>query len=186
MTTRLPSIQLICIVALGVIVVGLLGMSGYSYVSAASLARTTAERQQELTEARRKVAQLRAAREHTKPLAGRITQRSAAWTWSEQMPEMMTQISPLIEQSGVVIDTMQPAPVVLRQQITRFPLRLTLHSHLKNLTGLLRRVQKASPLLAVDHVTIHAGELPGDPLRVELTLSSYVLLGDRAETGGRP
>lgn len=185
MTTRSQPLLIALIILLGVLAAGLAVGSGYLYLASATLQRQTTEQREALTETQRIARQLAIAHTASHTLTTRVPRHTAPWTWSEQLPVSMTQVAGLVEGSGGVIDTMQPAPVVASAQLTRFPLRLTLHATLKQLTALLRTAQAATPTLAVDGLTIHAGQ-PGDNvLSVELTLSSYALVEGAQPGGGR-
>jgi len=175
----------IAVLALGLLTAGVAGLCIYQYAAAAAAARATAAQQDALATARQYAAELQRMQADGRLLTDKIRRRAAPWTWSEQLPVMVTQISSLIEGSGAKIDTLQPAPLVERQGLTRFPLRLTLRTDVGRLTSMLRQTRQAMPLLAVDHFAVRAGEKPGDPLTVEMTLSSYVIIEGQS-TGGRP
>ncbi len=118
-------------------------------------------------------------------MAAQISRRPASWSWTEQLPVMVSQLTDEVKDRGAPIDTLQPSPLVERGQLARFPLHLTLHMELAGLSKFLQRVQQTAPVLAVDQLTVHAGKKPGDLLLVEITLSSYVMLEGSQQTGGR-
>ena len=120
-----------------------------------------------------------------KQLTKQISRHPASWSWTEQLPVMVSQLTGLVQGCGTPIDTLQPSPMVAHGQFVRFPLHLTLHMDLVNLTKFLQRAQQAAPVLAVDHLTIRAGKKTGDPLLVDITLSSYVMLESSQPTGDR-
>lgn len=171
-------------IALGVAVAGLAGVCGYQYLAAAATAQAISVQRDEFENANRYKAELVKAHANSKTLTTKVLQHRAPWTWSEQLPVMVTQISGIVEGCGAKIDTLQPAPIVERQQVIRFPLHLSLHTNLASLSKFLQRTQQAVPLLAIDQLTVRAGKLPIDPLQVDVTLSSYVMLEGQA-AGGR-
>ena len=170
---------------LGILVILMAGLCGYQYLAAASAARATDEQHDQLRAAQRATTEAAKARAEWKRLAGSITPRPATWSWSEQLPVMVTQLAGIADNCGAVIDTFQPSPIVEKLQLARFPLHVTMRTHLATLTKFLQQAQQATPLLAVDQLTIHAGKLPGDPLLVGFTLSSYAMLDDHQPTGGQ-
>jgi len=173
------------VIVLAVILIGLAGTCGYQYIASAAIARTIDEKHDDLQTAKDTAAALEKAQANSKQLAKLVVRHQAPWTWSEQLPLMVTALTGIAEDSGTVIDTLQPAPVVERQQFARFPLRLTMHMHLASLTTFMRKIQQATPLLAVDQVSIRAGKLPADPLLVEVSVSTYVMLDGPQAQGGR-
>jgi len=148
-------------VLLTVIVVGLAVVCGYQSVASLLLARSLENQRRTLAEEQKLTAELDRSQQETQPLKERVSSQPGVWSWSEQLPPMMAQVAP------------------------RFPLRLTLRSDLSSLTRLLQRVRKQSPVLAVDQLSIRIGAQVGDPLRVELTLSSYVIV-ERSTGSGEP
>ncbi|HOF86613.1 MAG TPA: GspMb/PilO family protein [Armatimonadota bacterium] len=168
-----------------VLVLALAALLGYQYWAAGDIARADATARDAIARATRDARQRAAALEGREALVARIPARAQTWSWSEHLPATMTQVGALAESCGAAVATMQPAPPVTRAGVTRFPLRLKVTATLSALTTLLRRAREATPLLAVDQVTIRPGEQPGDPLRVELTLSSYVMADGRT-SGGKP
>jgi Tfp pilus assembly protein PilO len=178
----------IVVVAFGLAAAGLAGVCIYQYAATAATARALADQRDALEQVKLNVAELAKMQADGRQLNEKVLKRKAPWSWSEQLPVMVTQISGIVEQSGAKIDTLQPSPVVERDRLTRFPLRLTLTTELARETGLtviLQRLQQAVPLLGVEHFAVRAGQKPSEPLQVELTLSSYVIIEGRAE-GGRP
>lgn len=167
------------------LVLALAALLGYQYWAAGDIARAETTAQDAIARYTREAKQRTAALKGRDALVARIPAQVKTWSWSEHLPAMMTQVGTLAESCGAEVATMQPAPPVTRQDVTRFPLRLKMAATLSELTTLLRRVKDATPLLAVDQVTIRPGEKPGDPLRVEMTVSSYVM-ADGQPTGGKP
>ena len=174
---------LIAVMVLGALVAGLFGTCGYQYVASAAAAYKSSMQRAALENAKRQAAEILKARANARQLDTRVVRRASPWSWSEQLPVMVSQISGVLEGSGVKIDTLQPAPIVERQQVARFPLRVTLSTDLASLTKVLQRMQQAVPVLAIDQIAIRAGKQAGDPLKIELTLSSYVQVDDRWTAG---
>ena len=172
------------VVALGLLAAGLAGACIYQYAASATAARAIAGQQDALEQMKGYAAELARAQAEGRQMSEQVLQHKAPWTWSEQLPVMVAQISGIVEQDGVKIDTLQPAPPVEREHLTRFPLRLTLRTDLEHLKDLMVRLRQAVPLLAVDHFAIRSGQKQGEPLQVEMTLSSYVIIDGQA-TGGR-
>ena len=164
---------------------GLAGVCIYQYAALAAAARATADQRDTLLQTQAYQRELSKLHADGRKLNEKVRQRTAPWTWSEQLPVMVEQISAIVEQSGAKIDTLQPSPAVERDHLTRFPLRLTLRTDLQHLTEVMRRSRAAVPLLSVDHLAIRAGEKPGEPLQVEMTLTAYVIVNGQA-AGGRP
>jgi Tfp pilus assembly protein PilO len=175
----------VVVLVFAVLAVVLAGACVYQYAAAATAARAIIEQRDSLEQTERYLTELARAQAEGRRISEQIPRRSAPWSWSEQLPVMVTQISGLVEKSGGQIDTMQPAPAVEREHLTRFPLRLTLRSDLARMTDIMDRFREAIPILSVDHFAIRAGQKPGDPLQVELTLSSYVIVEGQA-AGGKP
>jgi len=169
----------VCLVlALGVLL-------GYQYWAQGDIARAEAAARDAIARHTRDAKQRALALADKDELRDRIPAQPASWSWSEHLPTIMKQVGTLAESCGAEVATMQPAPPVTRQGMTRFPMRLKVAVTLAELTTLLRRAQDATPLLAVDQVTIRPGEKPGNPLRVEMTVSSYVM-ADGRPAGGKP
>jgi len=160
---------------LGLAVVVMAGALVYQYVASTAILHDIDAQRAALELTQRTSAEAAKAQAMRRQLIASITPRGKEWSWSEQLPVMVTQIAGIANGCGAVIDTFQPSPVVASQQLTRFPLHLTLHMHLATLTTFLRQAQQATPLLAIDQLTIHVGKLPGDPLLVGVTFSSYVM-----------
>ena len=174
------------IIVLGVLVVGsaclCLGLS----LAAGAAARETRALQDTLEQTKRQAQEVARAQASSRKLATQIAAHPDTWSWSEQLPVMVTQISGLTQQCGVKIDTLQPNPSVEKAGLVRYPLRLTLQTHLDGLTHLLQRAQQARPVLAVDQLSVRNSVKPGDPLQVTLTLSSYQVVSGRPAVGGQP
>ncbi|MHB0937625.1 MAG: type 4a pilus biogenesis protein PilO [Armatimonadota bacterium] len=169
----------------GLLAAGLAAICLYQYAGYAAAARATVDQQDALQQAVTYQQELNKLRADGRKMSEKVKQRKGPWTWSEQLPVMVEQISVIMEQNAAKIDTLQPSPAVERDQLTRFPLRLNLRTDLQHLTAVMQRLREAVPLLAVDHLAIRAGEKPGDLLQVEMTLTSYVIVDGQA-TGGRP
>jgi len=164
---------------------GAAGVCIYQYVALAAASHATVEQKDTLKQVVTYQRELEKLRADGRKMSEKVKQRTGPWTWSEQLPVMVTQISVIVEHSGAKIDTLQPSPAVERDGLTRFPLRLTLRTDLKQLTAVMQRLREAVPLLSVDHLAIRAGEKPGDSLQVEMTLTSYVIVNGQA-AGGQP
>ncbi|HEY3379702.1 MAG TPA: GspMb/PilO family protein [Armatimonadota bacterium] len=171
------------IILLSAVVVVLLGILGYQYWSlTATRAQLDDQRQRKITEKQQTAAQAhRVSTQHA--LSQQMPLQRAIWSWSEQLPVMVKQVSGVVDKGGAKIDTLQPEPVVTRGQFARFPLRLTLRLSLGTLTQVLMNVRAAQPLLAIDHLNIRTGQTTADPLLVELTLSSYAMLENAKAKG---
>ena len=183
MKKRSPARLRLATVLLTVIVVGLAVVCGYQSVASLLLARSLENQRLTLAEEQKLTAELVRSQQETQPLKERVRSQLGVWSWSEQLPPMMAQVARLMADSQV--EAVQPAPIAQNGQLTRFPLRLTLRSDLSSLTRLLQRVRQQSPVLAVDQLAIRTGAQVGDPLRVELTLSSYVIV-ERSTGSGEP
>jgi len=166
-----------------VLVVGLVGWSGYLGLTLFSLARHTREERAQLQQRQALGAQVRQAQALGVKLQGRVLARAASWTWSDQLPLTVEQVSLLVAGSGVRVASMQPAPVVAADKLVRFPLRLVLQGDLAAVVSFLRLAREQSPVLGVDQLTVHTGTQATDLLRAEVTLSSYVMLEGSA--GGK-
>lgn len=164
---------------------GLAGVCIYQYAASVAAARATADQRDTLLQAQAYQRELSKLRADGRKLSEKVRQRTAPWTWSEQLPVMVEQISTLVEQSGAKIDTLQPSPAVERDHLARFPLRLTMRTDLQHLTAVMQRIRAAVPLLSVDHLAIRAPERPDEPLQVEMTLTAYVIVNGQA-AGGQP
>ena len=182
---KTPTTLRMMVITLGGMLVLLAGVCGYQYLAAAAKGRAIDEQHKKLIVAKQQTATWAQAQADAKVVAATVIQRQAVWNWSEQLPVMVTSLSGMVKDCGIAIDTMQPAPMVESQQVARFPLHITMHTDLASLTKFFQRTQTAVPLFAIDQVAIHAGKAPGDPLLVEMTLSSYVMLDSIPATGGR-
>ncbi len=183
MKKRSPAGLKLATVLLTVIVVGLAVVCGYQSVASLLLARSLENQRLTLAEEQKLTAELVRSQQETQPLKERVSSQPGVWSWSEQLPPMMAQVARLVADSQV--EAVQPAPIAENGQLIRFPLRLTLRSDLSSLTRLLQRARQQSPVLAVDQLAIRTGAQVGDPLRVELTLSSYVIV-ERSTGSGEP
>ncbi len=175
----------VSVIILGAILAGLMGLCGYLLLASTGADREIDRQRDALAQTRVSAALLAQAHADGRQLTDKVPRQLAPWTWSEQFPVMAAQIGALCDASNTRIDTLQPAPTVERGQVTRFPLRLTLHTDLAGLTRLLREIQRAVPVLGIDHLAIRVGQQAGDPLSVEITLSAYVLLDGHPAAGGR-
>jgi Tfp pilus assembly protein PilO len=171
------------VLLVGLLVAGLLGACGYQYLALNGAERNIAAQAAAKRRTEKQVAAQEKAHDTALHLATYITRRDTAWTWSEQLPEMVTQLEAVTQKTGAVIDTLQPAPPMGKTALVRYPLRVTLHASLADLTKVLKRLRAATPVLAVDGITVRAGLKAADPLQVDLTLSAYVLLEHQAEGG---
>lgn len=173
------------VIALGVLLVCLAGISIYQYLATAATARTLHEQRTALEDAQKQAVALVNAEADEKQLAVKISRHPATWSWTEQLPVMVSQLTGLVQGCGTPIDTLQPSQTVVHGQFARFPLHLTMHMDLAHLTIFMQRAQQAMPVLAVDQMTIRAGKRTGELLQIDLTLSSYVMLEDSQQSGGR-
>ena len=184
MTISQTALPLMVTIA-GMLVAGLAFTVGYQYLSSATLASQTGAQQETLESARQQAADRAHVQEQGQQLEAKVTRRPAAWSWSEQFPIMVTQVSPIIEKSGTKVDAMQPVSPVERNGIMRFPLRLTLRTDLASLTTMLQQMKKASPALVIDQFAIRTGRQPDEPLQVQMTLSSYIMVTGSRTTGDK-
>ena len=161
---------------LAVLALGLAGWSGYQGLTAVSLARYVRDQKALLQQAQGLTVQVRQAQATTGTLRDRVLTHPASWSWGEQLPLMIDQVSVLVKHSGVRVESMQPAPVVEAEKLVRFPLRLALHGDLAAVVTFLRLARNQSPALGVDQLTLYTGAQATDPLRAEVTLSSYIVL----------
>jgi len=174
------------VTALLVVLLVALGLGcGYLYVASASAARAISAQQAALKQARQQTEERMTVTANLSRLKAQMPERPQGWDWSQQMPEMVDQIDKLFAACGTKVETLQKSPSTAKQGLTRFPLRVTLHTDLDRLTALLNKMQGASPALAVDHLVIRNGEKPEEPLQVECTLTAYALVNAGAGTGGR-
>lgn len=168
-----------------ILVIGLVVTGGCLFGIGIATAHAVTEQREALVDFARYDASMQQLENDSRAVTARVPRRQAPWTWSDHLPVMVTQLSALLEKDGAKLETLQPVPVVERESLTRFPLRMTLHTDLATLTAVLKRLQQATPLLTVDQLSVRVGRVPGDPLTINLTLSSYVML-DNVRTGGRP
>lgn len=162
---------------------GLACLCGYQYWSITTTTQQITAQRQKMTSARhRSVEQIKLATTR-RQLAGQIVQRRSSWSWSDQLPLMVAQVTRLAESHEIKVDTLQPQPMVARQQLARFPLRMTLNTDLGRLTALLTDVRETAPVLSVDHLAIRSAETANAPLQVELVLSSFVQLEGGMQKG---
>ena len=171
---------------LGTVLALLIICCAYEWLESLMSAQTISEQHLRLANTRKQAKEMLAAQSSAKQVATMVTQRAAGWGWSEQLPVSITQLSALEQAAGVTADTLQPATIAANQQLTRFPLRLTLHTDLAGLTKFLQQAQWATPLCAIDQLAIEAGKTPGERMLVNLTLSTYTLVNKAATTGGKP
>lgn len=173
---RVDLLRLSCIIVT-VLAVALAAWGGSQFVAAAMTDREIAAQRRQRAEVRRLADEaLKMQRDQAAIIKG-VQRRPATWSWSEQLPVMIGQLGGIAQRAGARLDTLQPLPPAAKQGITRFPLRLTLHARMPALVAILNEVKQASPVLAVDALVIRAGETPGDPLVVDLTVSAYVMSG---------
>jgi Tfp pilus assembly protein PilO len=158
------------------VALGLAVWLGYSGLTLAALTGRVREQKALLAQEQALTVQLRQAQATTATLRDRVITHPATWSWSDQLPLLLGQVSGLVKHSGVRVESMQPAPVVEAQKLARFPLRITLHGNLAGVVTVLRLAREQSPALGVDQLILHTGTLPTDPLYAEVTLSSYVVL----------
>lgn len=154
----------------------LAGVCVYQWWTIGTVARQADSQRLHATVEKRQIAEQRDLQAQQRTLAQRVASRRSNWSWSDQLPMMVGQVTRLVASQGARVDSLQPEPVVTRQQLVRFPLRVTLRLPLDRLTGVLAQMRQAKPLLAIDHLTVRTGEYADDPLSVDLTLSSYVML----------
>jgi len=159
------------------------GLCAYQYLATRAVAREVRAQRDELLRLQEYAEDLRNAHSEGKQLRTQVASQAGAWTWSEQLPVMVQQVSGIVNAADARIDTLQPAPSVEREQLTRFPLRITLQTRLSSLAKILQSIQEATPALAIDQLSMHNGQKPSDPLRVEITLSSYVMFDSGKEKG---
>jgi Tfp pilus assembly protein PilO len=173
------------VTVLAVIALGLGGWLGYQGLSALSTTRQLRSESAMLAQEQALASELREAQATTKRLREQVRTHPSTWSWGEQLPFMIDQVSVLVRDSGVRVQSMQPAPVVEAEKLARFPLRLSLDGSLASVVVFLRRAREQSPALGVDQFNLHTGTDPGDLLRAEVTLSSYVVLQGAAK-GAKP
>lgn len=183
MNNQQQHLPILLLVLIGALVVGLAGTCIYEYWTLTTTTREITTQRENLRQARRRVKEQAEVQIAEQQLQQKIARQQNSWSWSEQLPIMVSQVTRIVEDSGAKIDTLQPEPLVTRQQLARFPLRMTLHAELGQLTSVLSAVTRSTPLLSVDHLNIQTGEKPGDPLQVELTLSSFVMLDGNTQKG---
>jgi Tfp pilus assembly protein PilO len=163
----------VALLTIAVLIVG--ALCAYQWVTYLFKEQSRAALQRDLADTRETARQASAFRAKSEKLEGMIRQTEAGWSWSRQLPPMMAQVSKLAEESRIEVQAMQPGSVVERGELVRFPLRFSFEGGLRDVVGFLQEAQEAEPLLVVDRLSIRTGASADDPLRVETTLSSYVV-----------
>ena len=183
--TEQPVLRIL-VTMMSLLVLVLLGCCGYQYAVSTTLARDTVAARQQRARTQQETAQRRRALAASTTLTERIPAQPASWSWSEQLPAMMTQVSRLAKDSGAAVETIQPAPPVTNNGVTRFPLRVTLHGNLTALTRMLEQVRQVKPLLAIDKISLRPGAKPGEPMLIELTVAAYTVTGTEKPAATKP
>jgi len=180
MTERKFQAPVIATIILGVVVLGLsLALVGRAIAYAATT-RAISEQEHLLTRTTRSIKQRTALHQNYERLSQQLGMRLPGCSWSEQMPFMVNQLTGIVEAYGVKIETLQPEPVVTKDQIMRFPLRLSVRADLKSLTKILRDMESTTPALSVDQLSIRNDQKTAGTLLVEMTVSSFVILDKHA------
>lgn len=172
-------------ILLGGVLGVLLVLCGYQWTAMAMNVGTLAQQHIRLIQTYKEATDMQQTWKTAALVNTMVAHHPAGWEWSEQLPVSIKQLADIEQSAGVAIDTLQPATIVSNQQLSRFPIHVTLHTTLARLTTFLHGVQQATPLCAVDQMTIHAGKTPGDLLVVDLTLSTYAIIEKAATTGGK-
>ena len=170
----------VLLVILLVVVVGLVATVGYQYLARASVERQIALSQQALTANREAVNKYAGWRKDYERLAKKLGERMPACTWSEQMAPMVTRLTDIAWQQKIKIETLQPEPAVTIEQITRFPLRISLHADLARLTPMLQALRTTTPALQIDKLDIRTEPAKDNLLKVEMTVASFVIVEKQA------
>jgi len=96
------------------------------------------------------------------------------------MTPMVTRLTDIAWRQQLKIETLQPEPAVTTEQITRFPLRISLHADLAHLVPLLHNIRTATPALQIDKLDIRYEPAKDNLLKVEMTIASFVIVEKQA------
>ena len=172
-------------VVLAVVLVGLTATVVQQNLAASRLSHEIAEQRRLRDNLRRELGQAEIWKKDYVDLSARLGGRLPECSWSEQMPFVVGQLSGIVGPHGLKIETLQPQPMSAAGRVLRFPMRLGLQADLANLTALLEDIGKTVPLLQVERLDIRTAEGKGEKLQVDMTISSFVVLDQRAPLAGR-
>ena len=99
-------------IILGVALVCLLGMCGYLWVASAVADQAYATERDTLNTTKTTASSWENARAQGQQIAAQVVDHQASWSWSEQLPVMVAELSGMVKDSGTTLDTLQPLPVV--------------------------------------------------------------------------
>ena len=172
-------------VVLAVALVGMTAAVVRQNIAASRLSHEIAEQRRLRGDLRRELAKAEVWKKDYKDLSARLGGRLPECSWSEQMPFVVGQLSGIVGPRGLKIETLQPQPMSAAGRVLRFPMRLGLQANLANLTALLEDIGKTVPLLQVERLDIRSAQDKGEKLQVDMTVSSFVVLDQRAPLARR-
>jgi len=172
-------------VVLAVALVGMTAAVVQQNIAASRLSHEIAEQQRLRDKLRRELDQAEIWKNDYEHLSARLGGRLPECSWSEQMPFIVAQFSGIVGPHGLKIETLQPQPMSAAGRVLRFPMRLGLQTDLADLTAVLKDLQKTVPLLQVERLDIRSAQDKGEKLQVDMTVSSFVVLDQRAPLAGR-
>jgi Tfp pilus assembly protein PilO len=170
---------------LAVALVGLIAAVVRQNIAASRLSHEIAEQRRLRGDLGRELAKAEVWKKDYKDLSARLGGRLPECSWSEQMPFVVGQISGIVGPHGLKIETLQPQPMSAAGRVLRFPMRLGLQADLASLTAVLEDIGKTVPLLQVERLDIRSAQDKGEKLQVDMIVSSFVVLDQRAPLARR-
>jgi Tfp pilus assembly protein PilO len=176
---------LVAAIILGLAVAGLTLGIVLQRVALARTSRQVRAGQRELIRARQEVKDRASWQKDYSELSLKLGGRLPECTWGEQMPFIVSQVTGIVESHGLMIETLRPEPMATSKRILRFPLRIGIQAGLRDVTQVIRDIERAVPLLDIERLDIRTAEGKGDKLQADMTVSSFVVLDKKSPVARR-
>jgi hypothetical protein len=180
MSNETPRRSVIPLVILGGLVIALAIAVVGQAIAYTSVAGGIRRQQRHLVDLQRRLHERRDWRVSYEAIARRLGPRKPMSTWSEQMPPMVKRLAGAFTAYGLRIGSLRPAAMKASGPVLRFPLEVSFRADLIGLSNLLHHLERSEPLLDIERLDIRAGRNAGDPLQVEMTIASFVVVDTTA------
>lgn len=180
MNTSKQRASVVAAIVLAVVVVGLAAAVAHQKVTKYRLLRDVRQQTTRLAGLERDLSNRAKWRNDYQNLSLKLGAGLQNFTWSDQMPFMVTQLTGIVEAQGLKIASLQPEEMTSGEHILRFPLRVALNCDLSDLTKILQEIESTKPVLNVERLDVRTSPDESGKLQVGMTVSSFVVRDDHA------
>lgn len=166
--------------ALGLIIFGLITAILDQRLADSGLSSQIAEHKQALSRMAQDSTNQKALVGDYQKLSSRLGARYRQVSWGKQMPFMLNQITGIMRNRGLKVETLRPDPITSANGVSRLPLRIGFKAGLSDLARVVQDMEKTLPLLYIETLNIRAQTGNMESLQADMTVSSFAISDEAA------